>query len=595
MSNEEKLKRDRHERMRKGWSIVLITIIVLLVAVLAGSLYVNSKTDESVDISYSETTKTEYQVELINKDLWEEVTPGKLYEAANIDTIAATFNYTNAIKSTTNYEVSYKYDYSISKYIILSKDKGSSKFDTVYLNENDEVIKIKEGEDTVTTVKVQSEQVVSGKTLTLNDNVSFSYQDASKIASDFLERLGDSSVSAHLYVEMTVNVTISCDDFKTSKQETATFKLETQLVSKGTTSVKDLTDPAFEGTIPACVVAGKVAKLVEMIIPYDIAAIAFFVLVLVIFLAATKTKNVDYANKIKSILNGYKSFIQVSTSKFTKNGFVVYKISTITELIEIRDTVQKPVIMIENEDRTCSKFFIIDGEVMYLHAICVEGYEDLLEEDYNREPVFVTPAAVVEEVVVDEPTPVEETPVIGEDTLEEGIEVLDSTSEIVEYDEETLKQLNLCSYTFEAKLILAERETQDFYLEIANYALAYGVKVVRSAKRERIYLGRKLFANLTFSGKKLVVAMALNPSDYADSKYKFKDMSEVRKYAETPFVMKVTSGLKVRQIKDLLTTMFVSEGLENQNLDIKVDKIPTKTKKQLIKEGLVKVNTKTIK
>ena len=136
---------------------------------------------------------------------------------------------------------------------------------------------------------------------------------------------------------------------------------------------------------------------------------------------------------------------------------------------------------------------------------------------------------------------------------------------------------------------------QDFYLEIANYVLSYGVKVVRSTKRERIYLGRKLFANLTFSGKKLVVAMALNPADYVDSKYKFKDMSEVRKYAETPFVMKVTSGLKVRQIKELLTTMFVSEGLENQHLDIKVDKIPTKSKKQLIKEGLVKVNTKTIK
>ena len=81
---------------------------------------------------------------------------------------------------------------------------------------------------------------------------------------------------------------------------------------------------------------------------------------------------------------------------------------------------------------------------------------------------------------------------------------------------------------------------------------------------------QKLFANLTFSGKKLVVAMALNPSDYVDSKYKFKDMSEVRKYAETPFVMKVTSGLKVRQIKELLTSMFVSEGLENQHLDIKV-------------------------
>jgi hypothetical protein len=185
------------------------------------------------------------------------------------------------------------------------------------------------------------------------------------------------------------------------------------------------------------------------------------------------------------------------------------------------------------------------------------------------------------------------TPVV-EEVIEEEVQE-EPASEIVEDDEVSSKKFDMCVYTFEAKLILAEDQLKEFYREIAEFALSYGVKVVRSAKRERIYLGRKLFANLTFSGKKLCVAMALNPADYVDSKYKFKDMSEVKKFAETPFVMKVTSGLKVRHIKELLTMMFEAEGLQNKNLDVKVKKIPTKSKKTLIKEGLIKVNTKEIK
>ena len=66
MSNEEKLKRDRHERMRKGWSIVFITIIVLLTAVLGGSVYINHKSNEKVYIEYTESPKAEYQIALFD-------------------------------------------------------------------------------------------------------------------------------------------------------------------------------------------------------------------------------------------------------------------------------------------------------------------------------------------------------------------------------------------------------------------------------------------------------------------------------------------------------------------------------------------------
>ena len=598
MSNEEKLRRDRHQRIRRIWSIILMVEIALCAVMLAALIYVNHKSSELIYVNYTETPKTEYEVLLDNKEFWETVEPGSLYEAANIKEINANFSYETAIESK---NIQYSYEYNIVKYIIFSKDRGSSKFDPMYLSNDDQII-YNEDERFI---KSESGVLENTNKLTLTDKLSFSYQNANKIAVEFLERLKDDSVDAHLYVEMNITVKSSCDDFLTENTETATYKLKTQLVSEGATHVEDLTDAASGGQTVACTRAGDVAVATEKaILPTGIALVVS-ILVLILFLQLTKNKDVTYANTIKGILRSYKSYIQVSTSKFTSNGFVVYRIGSITEMLEIRDTVQKPVIMIENEDRTCSKFFIVDGEVMYLFGICVEGFEELLYDNNPTQTVVYVEPAHVEEAPVVEETPVVIEPVVAlepvvvteEVKVEEPQEEQEKEStleESEEDDEETVKLLKMCSYTFEAKLILAEPEMKEFYREIAEFALSYGVKVVRSAKRERIYLGRKLFANLTFSGKKLVVAMALNPNDYVDSKYKFKDMSETKKFAETPFVMKVTSGLKVRHIKELLTTMFEAEGIVNKNLDIKIKKIPTRSKKSLIKDGLIKINERKI-
>ena len=565
MSNEEKLKRDRHQKIRKTWSIILIIEIIVCALCLAGLIYVNQKSNELIYINYTEKPSAEYQISLVDTTHFEEVTPGKAYEAKILDDINAVFKYETEMQSK---NIKYTYEYTIEKYIIFS-DRANGSMDP-YLYEELKAIG----------------GTVDGSKLKIEENVIVSYKDAHAAAAAYLEQLDDSGVSAHLYVKMNISVKSTCNDFLSENTESATLLLKTQLAVK-TTHIENLSDAVdMNGKAVACTRAGDVAAATKAAITPTIIVLVASVIVLFLFLTLTRNKDVDYANRIRSILRGYKSYIQVSSSRLSLAGFKVFKIGTITELLEIRDTLQKPVIMIEDEDRTSSHFFIIDNDVMYIHGICVEGFEYLLypvedmqiaeyEEEMVQEAAVALEAEVVEEVV-EEPQEEQESSIEEED------------------DEETAKLLKMCTYTFEAKLILAEPEMKEFYREIVGYALSYGVKVVRSAKRERIYIGRKLFANLTFSGKKLVVAMALNPNDYVDSKYKFKDMSETKKFADTPFVMKVTSGLKVRHIKELLTIMFSAEGLENKNLDIKLNKIPTKSKKTLIKEGLIKVNERKI-
>ena len=202
MSNEEKLKRDRHERIRKIWSIIFIVEIILCAISLAGLLYVNHESNELIYINYTETPTAEYEVKLIDTSLWDEVTPGKAYEANNINTIDATFTYETAVQSKS---VKYSYEYNVVKYIIFS-DRANGEFDP-YLYEE---------------LKTESGSI-EGSKLSLSEVVSVSYQDANTKANEFLERLNDNSVVAYLYVKMNVSVKTSCDDFITENTETATF------------------------------------------------------------------------------------------------------------------------------------------------------------------------------------------------------------------------------------------------------------------------------------------------------------------------------------------------------------------------------------
>ena len=96
---------------------------------------------------------------------------------------------------------------------------------------------------------------------------------------------------------------------------------------------------------------------------------------------------------------------------------------------------------------------------------------------------------------------------------------------------------------------------------------------------------------MIFKGKTLAVALALNPQDYKNSKYKFTDLSVTKRYEKTPMLIKITSDKKLSQILELLEIEFLNADIKKSaNPDFKPEKIKTKTRKQLVKEGLIKTN-----
>jgi hypothetical protein len=290
-------------------------------------------------------------------------------------------------------------------------------------------------------------------------------------------------------------------------------------------------------------------------------------IVLVVYIFASRNTDINYTIKVKKIMNGYKSFIQRILNKFNFEGFQILYLETIEELLDIRDTLQMPVLMYENDDKTCAQFMLpTTNNVLYMYELKVDNYDELYSDK-------------VEEVIEENVVATQEELVVVEENVTSEVNEEPNTLEIIRYN-----------YSFEARIILAKDEYKRFYQDIIKYAKEYGVNVVRSWDRERVYLGRKLFASLQFRGKTLYVAFPINPNDEAYKKYNFMDFSDKKRYQQYPAVIKITSRRKVKYVTEILERLFKESNIENKNLTYKETTIKTKSKNSLIKAGLIKTN-----
>jgi len=340
-------------------------------------------------------------------------------------------------------------------------------------------------------------------------------------------------------------------------------------------------------------------------------ALLAVIFVCVIFF--TRNEDINYALKVQKFLSDYRSYIQRINNGFDTTGYQLLAVDTFNEMLAIRDTIQSPILMSENKDKTRTLFLIpTNTKILYTHEIKVENYDDLYKDSIDLSGAAIlkdelsvaeTPVAPVAETMVEEPVlavveepaveTVEETAVAEEPAVEIKVVSEEELEEFGEDDEDGNGFGPVWNYSFEAKLALTTDEVKGYYRRIVGYALSYGVKVARSWKRERIYKGRKLFAALAFRGKKLVIALALDPKPYVESKYHAKDFSDIKKYEKTPMVMRITSDRKVKYAIELLTKLFEEAGLTNKNLGIEVDPIAYRSKKRLLAQGLIKTTADT--
>lgn len=157
-----------------------------------------------------------------------------------------------------------------------------------------------------------------------------------------------------------------------------------------------------------------------------------------------------------------------------------------------------------------------------------------------------------------------------------------------EYDEK--RYYVRSSLAFEAKLRAANGEVKTRYASVADEIKRYAkANVKRSFRQERVYKGRKTLAVLLFRGKTLCIAFALDPKAYEETKYHGEDMSEIKRYANTPMLLRLTSSRRVEYAKYLLGETAKAFGLEAGELVRNKYDFKRKSRGELFESGLLKI------
>ena len=355
MSEKEKLRRSAYQEHRKQMIIRQAIVIVLLTAVLIGCCARLVGQGDSYVVC-QENGNAVYKAYLQDNEFYEEeyLNGSHAYVASLIDYMSADFSYDLALQAKS---VRYTYDYTIQAQVEV-KDKNSQMaiFNPVY------------------PLKESTGNIAEGNKLTVCDAVILDYNNYNKIAKDFIAAYSLHDVEASLIVTMDVHAKLQGKTLAKGSDTNYTVSLHVPL-NKATVApfVQTPTDTGTQKILAASNINPAFSKTLAII--FGIADL-IAVIILAMYILFTRDKHIDYSRKVKRILSSYKSYIQRINNSFDTTNYQVLHVDTFTELLEIRDTLQIPILMYENEDQTFSNFFIpANCGLLYSYTVCVEGLQ----------------------------------------------------------------------------------------------------------------------------------------------------------------------------------------------------------------------------
>ena len=375
MSEKEKKKRACYRKNREKWIFTQAVIIAVITIAIIISALVSHQLKSTYYIDYRENGSIDYNVFLKENEFFEEdhLEKDQSYVASLIDKIVADFSYEIDMDAD---DVNYRYSYDIDARLeIIDNSSKVAIFNPKY-----------------ELVSVENKSQSSSNRLNINEIVVINYDKYNDLANKFLETYGLTATTSNIVVSLSVDVLSDCSAFAENSVDTYYSELRIPLTTKTVNINMTSAVPAENESMIACNrgTGSEVFKTTAIVLSVvDL----LLIILLVAFIYLTRTEDITYTARVKKILSQYKSYIQKINNPFDPVGYQIIFVDKFDEMLEIRDTIQAPILLFENADKTCAKFMIpTDSKLLYCYEIKIEGYTEP-ETEKKEAP---TPTTVVQ-------------------------------------------------------------------------------------------------------------------------------------------------------------------------------------------------------
>ncbi len=144
--------------------------------------------------------------------------------------------------------------------------------------------------------------------------------------------------------------------------------------------------------------------------------------------------------------------------------------------------------------------------------------------------------------------------------------------------------------SYRSKLSQADEKIREYYVGLKSAMLYYrGVRARKSWNYEAYNRGRNPIAKLIPKSKTIYLYLAIDPAELADTKYGVVDVSEKKKFAATPSLMKIKGDRKYKFALELIEKICAEQlELKPRRKQVEPDTIGYMSSEELLEAGLVK-------
>lgn len=354
-TKSKKSGNSRRERTVKRliFDIVLFVVLLALGIIL---LYKSLGFESEKIVKYSEKSNLNYKVYLQENDFYEEEYLDKdmIYVASLIDRVLVDFDYNFESEDKENIDFTYSI---VAKLSITNPTGTKSYFDKSYTLLNEKTI-----------------NMINATGQSIKEQISLDYPYYNRLANSFKTQYGV-DVDSKLTLYMLINKK-NTDESNFILDSSSVMNLVIPLSERSVDISLDYKDIDETSNI-----IKKQTMSIKDIIPFVLSGV-FVILALIMMIKAMRnanslrTKKSAYDKFIAKILKEYDRLIAESSTLLSFEGKEMINIGKFTELLDIHDNLQLPIMYYEEKEHELSYFYISHENVVYLFKVDVNNFEN---------------------------------------------------------------------------------------------------------------------------------------------------------------------------------------------------------------------------